>query len=758
MPDSDDVQEPENSGEEEIPEDISPEDLAREVTEGLEEEGATPTGEEPAEAEPTDDTSREDTEDTGETTGESPDEEEEPETVGDSGEDSPASGGESSDQEVSPEDLAAEAAEDVEPSGGEEPAAEEEQTADSAEETTEQEEAAAGEETASGAGEAEASEDAEPAEEPTGREEQPAGDDREAAEEQPESPPADEGEEIPSAGEEEGETETEEIAPEDAEDEEEGSIKDILEEEATRAREEPGREEEEEEEAELPGGYLTGDQLPEEEEFTVPPWLKTTAKLVGILLLLWLIISYLVMPGLEAFLYARMSDAFRRDAPELARLYGRAGLFMDGLLIKNPDQFRGAYLKYLLESEQLPLFREEYEELAPLEPTPRTLQVYGQYLLQQGRWEEAYELAIELQQFHVTRGLGFLFAGRAQLNLGDYSGAETAASRARGDRPRDPEVFRLERDISLQQGQFERAQSSADELFALAAEDEALEVNAHDYVQLGKIHREQGNISAAVEMYENAISLEPYQPEALSYLVRHFTLEERWGRVEDYLDGPPGRGGYRAAFPYDALGWWAEAELEFQRGNTERAVVLVERALDLQPRNREANRVLGLVHLDGFEEPRLALRYLESARDFNLDRFEFMNQLARAYFESELYLEAVAVYYELDERLEEELATVWYNIGTSYLGAHQLDSAEEYLELAYEMGYREAEIYNQRGLLYELRGEVQQAFEMYWEGIEILEDAGEDVTLIRNNLDRAFAAEDPVPLADWIGSVERELR
>ncbi|MGM0380447.1 MAG: tetratricopeptide repeat protein [bacterium] len=867
MPESDEPQEPEKSGEEEIPEDISPEDLAREVTDGLEEEEEeTPTDEtsvqqDEDESSPPNEQNDEADEPAGESAEDSssvPAEEEQPpsqpevdeeepgedvseaekesgkkETSGEkekSGEELKTEGGENEDEaeEAPQREEAGEDSSSAEESETEEdqPAGEEtvaEETVEDGEEpgeeqSTEQLEAGAtpeedetdeerapdesaeetGEESSRSeaeavdeeeevspeelAREATASDETETVETTSPGDEEVPEEEREPSESEAEEvPPADEveGEEKDEevekevSGESETEPDTEEVPEEmeeagtevpsaEEEEGEEGSIKDILEEEATRAREEPpeGEAEDEEEkgEEELPGGYLTEDQLPEEEEFTVPPQVIKVSKYIGFFLLFLLVIYYLIMPGLEAFLTAKIRSSFAENSPQAARFYARAGLFLNGMLIKSPDEFQAAYLKYLEEADEYELFKKEYNALVEGAPGARTRQVYAQYLLHRGKWTELQQQSLELQQEHETRGIGFLFAGRAHLNLGNFSEAQKALGRARADRSGDPEVYRLERDIFLRQQQLKRAQDAAFALSELAQNNEEIRVNAHDFVQLGKIQEEMGKRSSAVEMFENAINLVSHQPEALSYLVRYYTVESRWERAANYLKGVGERKGYREVYPYDPLGWWAEAELEFNRDNHERAVVLVERALELEPRNREANRVLGLIYLDGFEEPNMALQHLERARELGLDRFEFLNQLARAYFESELYLEAIAVYQDLDERLAEENPAVWYNIGTCYLGARRLDEAEKYLDRAYEQGYREAEIYNQRGLLYELRGQLQRAYGMYWEGIEILEEDGKDVTLIRKNLDRSFAAEAPSPLADWIGSIEEELK
>jgi predicted Zn-dependent protease len=533
---------------------------------------------------------------------------------------------------------------------------------------------------------------------------------------------------------------------------ESSSIQDMLEEEAEKARtEERVRDEEE-----LPEGYLTVEQLPEEDEFRIPWWMKLGGRYLFYVTIAFLSLWYLFLPLWETFLMNQIRESFNNQNYETAEEWADFGTGSLGIFIKNDDIFLADYLKQYLEHEQLDTFESEYNNLAGVSPEPYVLQVHTQFLLNQGRWTEAVGQAETLKRFVETRGAGYLMHGKAALELGQFEQAQADISRAQQWLGRHPGIKRLFRDLNYLQGNYQQASRYAGELQALT-QDTRFEMKVDDYLQMARINKKLDKHRVAQNMLQRALDQSPRHRGVMRNLARQYLLEERWQRAEPLIEGTTGRPGYRNLYPFDSFGWWGSAELSAQDENVARSIRLVERAEDLEPRDPEVHRVKGEIYQKQLNEPAEAVREYERARELGLKRLTFLNALASARYQAGQFEGAAKIYANLREQLGDTRPELTYNLGSALLGAGQFEPAEDYIIQAFNNGYRNQNSYNQWGLLLELRGDRQRALAKYFEGIEWAQRNNRPISRVRENFNRALSEESPDPLTEWIAPVHKSL-
>jgi len=541
-----------------------------------------------------------------------------------------------------------------------------------------------------------------------------------------------------------------------------GSIQDMLQEESQRVQEQGDVPEstEETEEEQLPGGYLTVDQLPEEEEFTVPDWLKYGGySLLGVFFL-YLSTSFLLLPLWENYHVMQIQTAVENRNYQQAEDLTDRGMILGGLLVHYPDQFVADYLKSLLDAGRYDQFQRVYQGYNEAGIRgPRIDQMYTQFLLNQGKWQEALPRTERLQTQTNTevRGLGYLFRARALLKLGRLDGARSNLDQARIWLSDHPEVVRLERDLLIARGDFERARTIATDFRSRVSEQDGLEQRVRDFVQLARIYANLDRHQVTEDMLSQALSLDPRHRVAMRELTFRYILQDRWQRAESFILGQENRGGYRKLYPNEPFGWWAEAEFRLSREDYGQAIPLLERGYALNPRNPEIHRVFGRLYLDRLDAPQQATRFFETARGFGLDRLTFIEMMARSYYESGQFGQAAEEYETLMKNLDGNPLKLTYNLGSSLLGAGEYDRAESLLEDAFDSGYRNTNIYNQRGLVAELQGDPVDAQAIYLEGIQWGTINDRSVQILRRNLDRSLAGEPIEPLVDWVAPVDEDL-
>ncbi|MFB6347311.1 MAG: tetratricopeptide repeat protein [bacterium] len=737
---SDVVEEPPEEASEEEPteEDLSPEELAEEVLqeEDLSEEDLEEVEEPPVESseEPELEESAE-AEQAEEGAAEEPAEEPSEEEPGE--------------EELSPEELAEEVIdeEDLSEEGleeGEEPGPEESTEAEVAEEGATEESAG------------------EPREEETGEEElSPEDLAEEAIQEEEDIPEETESEEAESDVEspdvETGTTETESPAeepsePESTEDSEESSIQDMLEQEAKRTRE---AEEEPEEEEELPEGYMTVDQLPEQEEFTVPPWVKTSGWVLLWLGTVGLVIWYLAMPLWETYLMNQIKNSMDRNNYEEARSWADTGLFLNGAFIKYDDRFLADYLKQLLDKKQFERYEQAYQALTTGRKAPEIQKTHTEYLLNRGQWKQAQEKALQLQRWVETRGFGYLFHAKASLELGELDLAQSDLNQASNWIKDHPASRRILRDIYYKQKNYEEALGISNELRGMT-ESDPWSMKVEDFVRLAQIHKNLEQRGVAQQMLERALQKDPTNKGALEELARQYLRQERWERAQPLVMGTEYREGYRSLYPFDSFGWWASAELSLANENISKSIRTIERGHDLNPRDPEVHRIKGTLYLDHLSQPGEAVDSYEKAHHFGLRRLTFYNKLGEAYYQSSNFMKAAETFELIKSELGDTQPAVNYSLGSAYLGAGEFDRARKHIKLAFNQGFRNQFIYNQWGLLLELEGKIQEALSKYYEGIEWGQSNNEPTRLLQRNLDRAFSKENPSPLSEWLAPLSQQ--
>ncbi len=707
---------------EEIDEDEpSPDEEAEEVLEDTETEGDTVAegGEsEEAEAEEIAD----------EVLGDSEEEEDEPSE--EPAQEVPEESGEEDEEELSPEELAESVLEEEE-----EEEEEQEGELDEPEGATFEEEP----ETEETVTEGDVGEGSEESKDETTEEELEAEEDTGVVEPEP----SDEG--VPG---EESEESDAEAAPDKDEDD---SIQDMLEEEAERAREE------EEEEEDLPEGYLTVEQLPEEEEFEVPQWLKITGwfLLYGLtgLVVLW----YLLLPLWETYLLNQVKASMERGRIEEARNWVTLGTGWGGYLIKNDDVFRADYLHQLLDIEAQKQFPQEHDRLNRFDPSPYMDQVFTQYLLNQGKWSRAMNHAEELQRWIPTRGQGYLMHGKAVLELGQYEQLEADVDRATQWLGDHPGIKRLLRDLRFRQGDYQKSLQFSNELQGLVEDNRYWSMKVQDYLQLARANKQLNRHRVAQRMLERALDLDPRNDGVLKNLGKQYILEGRHERADPIVNGTSGRPSYRDLYPLHAFGWWGGAELAQSNNRVPRSIRFIERAEDLEPRNAEVHRVKGELYGTILDLPGQAVPEFERARELGIDRLRLVKSLAQAQYQFGQYQGAVEVYSTLQDRVGDTRPDILYNLGSAYLGAGEHERSEELIQKAHDLGYRNQNSFNQWGLSLELQGQRQLALAKYVEGIEWGERNNEPIGRIRQNLNRALAQNPPSPLGEWLAPVEKDL-
>ncbi|MFB6356603.1 MAG: hypothetical protein ABEJ65_08825, partial [bacterium] len=140
-----------------------------------------------------------------------------------------------------------------------------------------------------------------------------------------------------------------------------------------------------------------------------------------------------------------------------------------------------------------------------------------------------------------------------------------------------------------------------------------------------------------------------------------------------------------------------------------------------------------------------------------LDRLKFIEDLARANFESGHYKEALKQYKILDRHLPENRTNLKFNMASSNIGMGRYDRGIKMLKELSKSGYRSEALYNQWGLALELKGKDNAAGVKYVEGKIWADENAVQLSILNKNFERLNRARPPEPLKEWLASPETEL-
>ena len=174
---------------------------------------------------------------------------------------------------------------------------------------------------------------------------------------------------------------------------------------------------------------------------------------------------------------------------------------------------------------------------------------------------------------------------------------------------------------------FEEAQIAYERSLALESEQ------AQAWHQLGRVRQRRGDIEGAIDALASSYAIEPYAP---SYWRRGEWLLGLGRLDEATLD-------FRDATKLDPkapAGWIGMARIALERDNPQRAREILERILEVYPREPEAHLLLGnaLRLLGEEEDARFHLRFGEGEPILRMDDWASELTLYRVAFEDKVFL------------------------------------------------------------------------------------------------------------------------
>ncbi len=159
--------------------------------------------------------------------------------------------------------------------------------------------------------------------------------------------------------------------------------------------------------------------------------------------------------------------------------------------------------------------------------------------------------------------------------------------------------------------------------------------------------------------------------------------------------------------------------MHLNQGNIPSAILALQRALALSPKEADGWNALGLAHFMG-KQYKEALYAFQKALEIKPTFTDVHNNLGNVYNDMGLYDKAKAEYNKVLEDLTyPKPEAAYFNLATIATVEERYDAALNYCRLALSMNPRFARIYNLIGLINEKKGDLREALANYRVGLAI---------------------------------------
>jgi tetratricopeptide (TPR) repeat protein len=232
-----------------------------------------------------------------------------------------------------------------------------------------------------------------------------------------------------------------------------------------------------------------------------------------------------------------------------------------------------------------------------------------------------------------------------------------------------------------------------------------------DPLLLGHQLRDQGQLAAATQAYQEAIALQPDRVEAYNELAN---LWQRRGEAQAAIDC------FQQAIalqPQAASLHYNLGTVFHGQGQLDLAAASYRQAIALQPQFGDAYNNLGTV-LRRQGQPAAAITLYQQALALQLDSFSLYNNLGNAYRHQGDLAAAIAAYRQA-LALEDHAPDTYLSLGDCYSSQGQIDRAIAAYERALELRPDRAQTHSQLGNLLREQGQIDLAIAAYQKALSL---------------------------------------
>ncbi len=177
------------------------------------------------------------------------------------------------------------------------------------------------------------------------------------------------------------------------------------------------------------------------------------------------------------------------------------------------------------------------------------------------------------------------------------------------------------------------------------------------------------------------------------------------------------------SFPFDIEKELKKAFQYHQSGELDKARVIYENILEINPNNSDALHLLGvIVHQTGKNE--LAVDLISRAIKISPEYPSYHNSLGLVYKDQNKNAEAIACY-ENALKLKPDLTEAYNNLGVAYQDLGKIDEAMAYFKKALELSPHTPEVQNNMGNVHRELGKLDEAIGFYKNAVMINADYAE---------------------------------
>ena len=301
----------------------------------------------------------------------------------------------------------------------------------------------------------------------------------------------------------------------------------------------------------------------------------------------------------------------------------------------------------------------------------------AQALMAQDKYAAALEQFQKLSQLEPGNWENHLRASQLERHLGQFNEAESSLARARQLAPGNLEILYNEALLEEEEGRFEDAVKILTDAIAGIKNEPGTNANALGilYEQLGHTYRDQGNYSAALEAFQEMAKANPDSAKRAQML----TIDT-----------------YRESHDMD------------------RAIAEAKKALDQDPKSREATITLALLYGEK-SETSTAMELLQRLLKGTDADQEIYIDLAQAQSRGKKFSEAEQSAQKAEQMAQDTEArqTAWFMLGSIYERQKKYDLAEQEFRKVLDVNPNNAPVLNYFGYMLADRGvRIEEATSM----------------------------------------------
>jgi len=301
----------------------------------------------------------------------------------------------------------------------------------------------------------------------------------------------------------------------------------------------------------------------------------------------------------------------------------------------------------------------------------------AQALMAQDKYAAALEQFQKLSQLEPGNWENHLRASQLERHLGQFNEAESSLARARQLAPGNLEILYNEALLEEEEGRFEDAVKILTDAIAGIKNEPGTNANALGilYEQLGHTYRDQGNYSAALEAFQEMAKANPDSAKRAQMLTIDTYRESR---------------------------------------DMDRAIAEAKKALDQDPKSREATITLALLYGEK-SETSTAMELLQRLLKGTDADQEIYIDLAQAQSRGKKFSEAEQSAQKAEQMAQDTEArqTAWFMLGSIYERQKKYDLAEQEFRKVLDVNPNNAPVLNYFGYMLADRGvRIEEATSM----------------------------------------------